>query len=124
METGDSLWRPLERDKPKEDEAETQQTPFVPHRDEEGHHRVCNPGLENAPFSQAFSSPGDTQWACLLLVAPGRSAHRSALSAVRPLHDQPQRTAGQDPADPHVPAEHPQHLELPSWGAHASSKLE
>lgn len=56
---------------------------------------------------------GDPERTSLLLVAPGGSAHRSALSAVCPFHDQPERTAGEDPANPHVSAEHPQHLELP-----------
>lgn len=56
---------------------------------------------------------GDTKWTGLLLVAPGRFAHRSALSTVCPLHDQPQGTAGEDPANTGISAEHPQHLELP-----------
>lgn len=46
-------------------------------------------------------------------MAPGRPPHRPTLPAVCPLHDKPQRTPSEDPANPHVSAEHPQQLELP-----------
>lgn len=46
-------------------------------------------------------------------MAPGCSAYRPTLPAVGPFHDQPQRTSSEDPAHPHISAEHPQQLELP-----------
>lgn len=46
-------------------------------------------------------------------MALGRSADRPKVPALCPLHDQPQRTSGEDPAHPNISAEHPQQLELP-----------
>lgn len=46
-------------------------------------------------------------------MAPGCPAYRPTVPALCPLHDQPQRTPGEDPAHPHISAEHPQQLELP-----------
>lgn len=60
-----------------------------------------------------FFSPGDSKRSSLLLVASGRSAHRPSVPALCPLHDQPQRPSGENPAHPHISAEHPQQLELP-----------
>ena len=46
-------------------------------------------------------------------MAPGRPAYRPPVPALCALYDQPQRTPGEDPANPHISAEHPQQLELP-----------
>lgn len=61
-------------------------------------------------FLVHFLSAGNSKWSRLLLVAASCSANRPSVPALCAVNDQPQRPPGEDPAHPHISAEHPQQL--------------